>query len=148
MKQAPATSAAASWTTAIGTAVRSPAMPTSGEATAPMRNEVVPSSAEAEPAACRVRSRARAWVLGMVKPIADISTNSAAATGASPTSPNTPVAISSRALAASTITARPEASTRSSRTRPTSSLPLICPAVTRPTELSPNSRLKVCGEAP
>ncbi len=132
----------------MGTAVSSPAMPTSGEATAPTRKEEVPSSAEAEPACCLVRIRASAWVLGMVMPIADISTNSAAATGASPTSPNTPAAISSRAVAARMTTTRPTASTRSRRTRPTSTLPLICPTTTRPTELSPNSRLNVCGEAP
>src|SRR5690606_11038579 len=45
-KQAIATSAAPSWTTAMGTALSSPAIPTSGEAIAPMRKEDVPSSAE------------------------------------------------------------------------------------------------------
>ncbi|MET9803912.1 hypothetical protein, partial [Streptomyces sp. NPDC006368] len=34
-----------------------PATPTSGEATAPIRNEDVPSSADAEPAACGVDER-------------------------------------------------------------------------------------------
>nr|BBJ54118.1 hypothetical protein SAVMC3_67470 [Streptomyces avermitilis] len=125
MKQATATSAEASWTTAIGTAVCSPAMPTSGEATAPMRKEQVPSRADAEPAACRVRIRARAWVLGRARPIADIRTNSAAATGASPTWPKTPVDIRSRAVAASVMTPRPTARTRSRPTRPTRTLPLI-----------------------
>ena len=143
-----ATTAAASWTTAIGTAVSSPAIPTSGEATAPMRKEDVPSSAEADPADCLTRIRASAWVLGRLMPIADISTNSAAATGPSPTSPKTPRDISSSAVAAAITTRRPRPSTRSSLTRPTRILPLICPTTTSPIELRPNSRLNVCAEAP
>lgn len=123
-------------------------IPTSGEAIAPMRKEDVPRSAEADPADCRTRIRARVCALGSVTPIADIRTNNAAATGASPTSPNTPVVISSRAVAASTITARPTARTRSRRTRPTSTLPLTWPISTSPTEFTPNSRPNVCGEAP
>lgn len=113
-----------------------------------MRNEDVPSSAEAEPAACLVRIRAWALVFGIASPIADISTKSPAATGTRPTSPKTPVVMRSSATAASTITARPKPSTLSRLIRPTSSLPLIWPTVIRPIELSPKSRLKVCGEAP
>ncbi|CAM5227860.1 hypothetical protein SCALM49S_03424 [Streptomyces californicus] len=56
--------------------------------------------------------------------------------------------MSSRATAASTITARPKPSTLSRLIRPTRSLPLICPTMIRPIELSPKSRLNVCGEAP
>lgn len=71
----------ATCTTAIGTAVASPAIPTSGEATAPIRNDAVPMRADADPAACGVRISARALVLGIASPIADIRTNSPAATG-------------------------------------------------------------------
>lgn len=119
-----------------------------GEATAPIRKDEVPRRAEAEPAEWRVRIRARVWALGIVTPIADIRTKRAVATGIRPTSPNAPVAISSSAVEASTTTARPAARTLSMETRPTSSLPLIWPTTTSPTELTPNSRLKVCGEAP
>ena len=81
VKQPTASREHTSWTTAIGTAVPSPAIPTSGEAIAPTRNEEVPSSAEAEPAACGVRINANALVFGRTMPIADISTNSAALPG-------------------------------------------------------------------
>lgn len=147
-KQPTDSSEQASWTTAIGTAVPSPAIPTSGEAIAPTRNEEVPSSAEADPAACGVRIRACALVFGSTRPIADISTNSAAAIGTSPTSPNTPVDISSSATEARVMVPSPLARALSRLTRPTSSLPLIWPTAIRPTELRPNSRLNACGEAP
>ena len=61
------------------------------------------------PAACLVRIRARAWALGRATPIADISTNSAAATGTRPTSPKTPVDISSSAVAARPTTSEADA---------------------------------------
>lgn len=113
-----------------------------------MRKEEVPSSAEAEPADFFTRISASVCVLGRLMPIADISTNSAAATGTSPTSPKTPRDISSRAVAATMTISRPRASTRSRRTRPTRILPLSCPTATSPIELIPNSRLNVCGDAP
>ncbi|CAO0826590.1 hypothetical protein SMICM17S_10536 [Streptomyces microflavus] len=87
-------------------------------------------------------------MLGIATPIADISTKSPDATGTRPTSPKTPVVMSSSATAASTMTARPKPSTLSRLIRPTSSLPLICPTAIRPIELRPNSRLKVWREAP
>ena len=101
MKQPMAASAHTSWTTAIGTAVVSPAIPTSGEATAPSRKVEVPSSADAEPAACGVRISAWALVFGIARPIDDISTNRQAATGTRPTSPKTPADRASSAVAAS-----------------------------------------------
>lgn len=119
-----------------------------GDAIAPMRKDEVPSRADAEPAAWRTRIRASAWVLGRVTPIADISTKRAAATGVRPTSPKTPRDISSSAVADRATIVRPTANTLSRLTRPTRILPLIWPTMTRPTELTPKSRLNVCGEAP
>lgn len=123
-------------------------MPTSGETKAAMRNEDIPSSADAAPASRRVRISASAWVVGIVRPIDDTRTKSAAAVGTSPVPPSAPVDISSRAVPARVAAASPTASTLSRSTLPTRTLPLICPTAMRPTALSPNSALNVCGEAP